>query len=77
MASELSNIDRRGVLKCMTWAGTAMVWTVTGGVPLARMIGEAEAASSGFTFAQISDSHLGFDKPANPHTTDTLADALN
>jgi len=77
MASELSNIDRRGVLKCMTWAGTAMVWTVTGGVPLARMIGEAEAASSGFTFAQISDSHLGFDKPANPHTTDTLAEALN
>ncbi len=71
-----TNLGRRGMLKCMTWAGTAMVWTVTGGIPRARLVDAAEAASTDFTFAQISDSHLGFDKPANPHTLDTLQQAL-
>jgi 3',5'-cyclic-AMP phosphodiesterase len=70
--------DRRHFLKCMTWAGTAMVWTVAGGVPRSRLIGSAEAATgTGFNFVQISDSHLGFDKPANPNTTATLQQALS
>ena len=30
-----------------------------------------------FSFAQISDSHLGFDKPANPNVTATLQEALD
>ncbi len=59
------SLQRRGFLKCMTWAGTAMVWTVAGGVPRSRLIGSAEAATTDLTFVQISDSHLGFDKPAN------------
>jgi len=70
--------DRRHFLKCMTWAGTAMVWSVAGGVPCSRLIGSAEAATTtGFNFVQISDSHLGFDKAANPNTTATLQEALN
>ncbi|HSU05338.1 MAG TPA: metallophosphoesterase [Acetobacteraceae bacterium] len=77
-SNETDDMQRRGFLKCMTWAGTAMVWTVVGGVPRARLVDSAEAAqpSTGFTFAQISDSHLGFDKPVNPNTTATLQDAL-
>ena len=71
------NMERRGFLKCMTWAGTAMVWTVAGGVPRSRLIGSAEAATNEFTFVQISDSHLGFDKPANPNVTATLQEALD
>jgi 3',5'-cyclic AMP phosphodiesterase CpdA len=71
-------MQRRGFLKCMTWAGTAMVWTVAGGVPRSRLVGSAEAATSdSFSFVQISDSHLGFDKAANPNVTATLQDALN
>jgi Icc protein len=70
------NLDRRGMLKCMAWAGTAMVWTISGGIPRARLIGSADAATTDFRFVQISDSHLGFNKPANPHTTDTLEQAL-
>ncbi len=54
------DMQRRGFLKCMAWAGTAMVWTVAGGVPRSRLIGSAEAATNGFSFVQISDSHLGF-----------------
>jgi 3',5'-cyclic AMP phosphodiesterase CpdA len=71
------DLQRRGFLKCMTWAGTAMVWTVAGGVPRSRLIGSAEAAGNEFTFVQISDSHLGFDKAANPNVTATLQEALD
>ncbi len=71
------NLQRRGFLKCMTWAGTAMVWTVAAGVPRSQIIGSAEAATTDFTFVQISDSHLGFDKAANPDVTSTLKQALD
>jgi 3',5'-cyclic-AMP phosphodiesterase len=60
----------------MTWAGTAMVWTMVGGVPRARLIGSAEAAAKDFSFVQVSDSHLGFDKPVNPDTPGTFSQAL-
>jgi hypothetical protein len=69
--------DRRGFLKCMTWAGSAVVWTVAGGIPRARLIGEADAAVTGFSFAQVSDSHLGFDRPVNTNVTGTFQEALD
>src|ERR1700733_14756596 len=61
---------RRGLLKCMTWAGSAMLWPVAGAIPRSQLIrpglsGPAEAAETGFSFAQVSDSHLGFDRPVN------------
>ena len=28
-----AGINRRGLLKCMAWAGTGVVWAVSGGVP--------------------------------------------
>ena len=61
-------VSRRKVLECMTWAGTGVLWTVAGGVPTSLgIMGEAVAQTSGMTFLQISDSHVGFDKPANPN----------
>jgi 3',5'-cyclic-AMP phosphodiesterase len=77
MSTEYLDPGRRGFLKCMTWAGSAMLWTVAGGIPRSHLIGEAEAAATGFTFAQVSDSHLGFDKPANTNVTATFKDALD
>jgi 3',5'-cyclic-AMP phosphodiesterase len=77
MSTEYLDPDRRGFLKCMTWAGSAMLWTVAGGIPRSHLIGQAEAAATGFTFAQVSDSHLGFDKPANTNVTATFQDALD
>lgn len=68
--------SRRQVLECMRWAGTGLVWTFAGGVPAARLITAAEAAPKGFSFVQISDSHIGFDKPANPNTLGTLEEAI-
>ncbi|MFX6949986.1 hypothetical protein ABTH81_23195, partial [Acinetobacter baumannii] len=65
----------------MIWAGTGILWTVTGGVPRSLSLLDraeaAEATSSGFTFLQISDSQIGFDKAANPHASDTLQEAID
>ena len=70
--------SRRKVLECMTWAGTGVLWTVAGGVPQSLgLVGEANAQTAGFTFLQISDSHVGFDKPANPNALGTLEEAIN
>src|ERR1700723_3309156 len=77
MSIEPPDPNRRGFLKCMTWAGSAMLRTVAGGIPRSHLIGQAEAAVTGFTFAQVSDSHLGFDKPVNADVTGTFQDALN
>ncbi len=59
-------INRRQALECMAWGGTGLVWTLSGGVPQAQLVGGAQAAASTFSFVQISDSHVGFDKAANP-----------
>jgi len=76
---EGNGISRRRVLECMTWAGTGVLWTVTGGVPHSLgLVGSAAAAEAkGMTFLQISDSHVGFDKPANPNALGTLEEAIN
>jgi 3',5'-cyclic AMP phosphodiesterase CpdA len=72
-------LSRRKVLECMTWAGTGVLWTVAGGVPRSLgLVGEAHAqGAGGLTFLQISDSHVGFDKPANPNALGTLEEAIN
>jgi len=70
--------SRRKVLECMTWAGTGVLWTVTGGVPTSLgIIDQALAAElAGFTFLQISDSHIGFSRPENPNSKGTLEEAI-
>ncbi len=71
-------VNRRKVLECMTWAGTGVLWTISGGVPRSLgIIDQALAAEPGkLTFLQISDSHVGFDKPANPNAIGTLQEAI-
>jgi 3',5'-cyclic AMP phosphodiesterase CpdA len=71
-------VSRRKVLECMTWAGTGVLWTISGGVPHSLgIMGEARAQTSkSLTFLQLSDSHVGFDKPANPNALGTLEEAI-
>ncbi len=78
MTTHDEGINRRKVLECMTWAGTGVLWTIAGGVPAAvGLIDEAMAQEvKGFTFLQISDSHMGFDKAANPNAKGTLEAAI-
>lgn len=70
-------IDRRNFLRCMAWAGTGLVWTMAGGVPTARLFAADHAGNSSFSFVQISDSHIGFNKAANQDVTGTLKLALD
>ena len=72
-------LGRRQVLECMVWAGTGVLWTISGGVPHSLgLIGEASAVeqTTDFTFLQMSDSHIGFDKAANPDALATLREAV-
>ena len=71
--------DRRGFLKCMAWAGTGAVWSMSGGIASAVSLGQAAAAPAAakdFSFLQISDSHVGFAKPANPDARATYQEAV-
>src|ERR1700746_1108575 len=73
-------VSRRHALECMLWAGTGVLWTVAGGVPKSlNLLSQADAATaaSSFTFLQISDSHVGFDKAANPNALATLQEAID
>jgi 3',5'-cyclic AMP phosphodiesterase CpdA len=76
--SEKTGPNRRKILECMTWAGTGVLWTIAGGVPRSLgIIDQALAAEPGkLSFLQISDSHVGFDKPANPNVIGTLEEAI-
>lgn len=69
--------SRRHALECMLWAGSGLLWTVAGGVPRSVLIGSAAAqAADGFTFAQVSDSHLGFSTPLYSDVAATTAEAI-
>ena len=71
-------IDRRGMLRCMAWVGTGLVWGVSGGVAASRAFGQPPAPDrkSTFTFVQISDSHLGFARDPNRDVAGTLKQAV-
>jgi Icc protein len=75
-------INRRGFLKCMAWAGTGAVFILKGGVlksfamnQLAQQ--DPKSLQGDLSFVQISDSHIGFDKPANPDVIRTLQAAIS
>jgi 3',5'-cyclic AMP phosphodiesterase CpdA len=74
-------LDRRGFLKCMAWAGTGLLWTITAeGIPTSHIFGvgkKSRKSESGLHFVQISDSHIGFSKPANADVNATLQTAVD
>src|SRR5437016_4821481 len=73
-------LDRRGFLKRMAWAGTGLRWTIAAeGIPTSHIFGgskKSKNAESGLRFVQISDSHMGFNKPANTDVVSTLQAAV-
>ncbi len=81
--NEHDGIDRRGFLKCMAWAGTGVLWTVSGGVLASKTLAQIAKAGSSLpkatdlSFLQISDSHIGFNKEANKDVTGTFKIALD
>jgi plastocyanin len=62
----------------MAWAGTGMLYTLSGGVARADALDAANGnPGSGFSFVQISDSHIGFKKEANNDVIGTLQAAVD
>src|SRR6201995_4244639 len=81
-------IDRRGFLECMAWAGTGVLWMMSGGIlksyGMSQMLDKTGNLKKGFimpksdfSFVQISDSHIGFNKAANPDVLATLQAAVS
>ena len=76
-------IDRRGFLECMAWAGTGALCVMQGGVLKSYQhepdcgIGPESGQAGELSFVQISDSHMGFNKPANPDVAGTLKAAVD
>ncbi len=75
-------IDRRGFLKCMAWAGAGAFCVMQGGVlhsyalnGIGRFGGHKPKGE--LSFVQISDSHMGFNKAANPDVAATLQAAID
>lgn len=75
-------VGRRAALRCMAWAGGGILWTLRGGVPVGIDLAAtafsdaARAATGSLSFVQISDSHIGFNKDANPDATGTFKAAI-
>ncbi len=74
-------VDRRGFLKCMAWAGTGALCVIRGGVLRSYSLGrpaemDPKETAGELSFAQISDSHMGFNKAANPDVAGTLKAAV-
>ena len=71
---DCDGVDRRGFLRCMAWAGTGLVWSVSGGVLSSRVFGQGpdQSGAGGFSFVQISDSHIGFSKEPNKNVIATF-----
>ena len=76
------NENRRDFLKCMAWAGTGALFAFDGGIAGSIGLDSAFAAplrNSGtkpFTFVQLSDSHIGFNKPPNADARATFREAI-
>lgn len=74
--------NRRGFLKCMAWAGSGALFAFSGGIGSSIGLDAALAAplkpatTHPFSFVQLSDSHIGFNKPPNADARATFREAI-
>jgi hypothetical protein len=74
--------NRRDFLKCMAWAGTGALFAIEGGIGSSIGLDAAlaaparQSAVAPFTFVQLSDSHIGFNKPPNADARATFREAI-
>jgi len=75
-------LDRRGLMRCMAWAGTGLLWSAGSGVLSSRALAQgpsaapAGAAPKTLDFVQISDTHIGFKKAPNGDVVGTLRETI-
>lgn len=80
MTDDPNTLSRRNAMKCLGWAGTGALFTLTSGVASSLALEQALAAPAragkALRFLQISDTHVGFSKPANPDPIATLKETI-
>lgn len=74
-------IDRRAALTCLGWLGAGTLFTLTGGVASVASANDPGArhrrsVGNALSFVQISDTHVGFSKPANPDPVATFRETV-
>ena len=72
-----NQLERRSFLKCMAWAGAGVVWVMNAGVLSSCQLVPGYSHKGVFSFVQISDSHIGFNKEPNQDVTKTFQEAVN
>jgi len=79
MSDETRLVSRRAALKCMAYGGAGTLFVLAGGVLTPVQLARAAADPKGAAglgkplFVQISDTHIGFHKDANPDVNGTLS----
>jgi hypothetical protein len=83
MSDDQSKLSRRNALKCMAYGGAGTLFVLSGGVftPVSlAMAAEDKAGTAKLgkpLFVQISDTHIGFNKDANPDVNGTLTQTID
>src|SRR5271165_3923840 len=85
MSDDQSLLSRRNALKCMAHGGAGTLFLLSGGVftpidlAMARPFdaGKGRQAPGKPLFVQISDTHIGFRKDANPDVNGTLTQTID
>jgi 3',5'-cyclic AMP phosphodiesterase CpdA len=82
MSDDQSLLSRRNALKCMAYGGAGTLFALSGGVftpinlAMAADYKTATAKLGRPLFVQISDTHIGFNKEANPDVNGTLNETI-
>jgi len=83
MSDETRVLSRRSALKCMAYGGAGTLFALAGGVLTPLSLARAAADPKGAAglgkplFVQISDTHIGFHKDANPDVNGTLSATID
>ena len=83
MSDDILLQSRRKALKCMAYGGAGTLFVLTGGVFTPVDLALAANDKPGLArpgkplFVQISDTHIGFNKDANPDVSGTLKQSID
>jgi len=83
MPDEIPVVARRSALKCLGFGAAGTLFALAGGVLTPTSLLAAAADPKGTArlgkplFVQISDTHIGFNKEANPDVTATLSRSID
>jgi 3',5'-cyclic AMP phosphodiesterase CpdA len=83
VSNDKSLQSRRNALKCMAYGGAGTLFALSGGVftPIDLAMAGADKPGAAVLgrplFVQISDTHIGFNKDANPDVNGTLTQTID